>query len=266
MKRIKTVMICVFAVAAVLGLRAAAAHSKVAPEKRTETYAGLAADGQAVYCALEDALASKTGFAVCPIGGFYPLPALDAQWRQLQSDALDAYRCDHPEEIRLSGVACVNLPLLNWAVVWPCHSNALTDAQADQGLAAAEQLCQSLEGLSQDRQVEELYRHLTSTVTYCAQDDGDHTLYGALVEQEACCQGVAGTMAWCLTRLGVPNQTVLATMPSGAGHAWNRVQLDGEWYELDATWDLGRTEENWLYYLGQQLHPDAAVFSGKEAA
>ena len=28
-----------------------------------------------------------------------------------------------------------------------------------------------------------------------------------------------------------------------AGHAWNMVQLDGEWYHIDATWgDLGKTE------------------------
>ncbi|MDO5477216.1 MAG: transglutaminase domain-containing protein [Eubacteriales bacterium] len=78
-------------------------------------------------------------------------------------------------------------------------------------------------------------------------DDYAHTAYGALVEDSAgnpggaLCDGYALAYEYLLQSAGIP-----ATMVCGyAGasendtekHAWNLVQLDGDWYEVDATWD-----------------------------
>jgi transglutaminase/protease-like cytokinesis protein 3 len=42
--------------------------------------------------------------------------------------------------------------------------------------------------------------------------------------------------------------TGMATNESGNEefHAWNRVLVDGEYYELDATWDAGKEEYEYL--------------------
>ena len=62
----------------------------------------------------------------------------------------------------------------------------------------------------------------------------DHNLRGALLEGTAVCDGYAKTYALTLRRLGITG--VLVTSKD-IGHAWNMVELDGNWYQVDCTWD-----------------------------
>lgn len=56
--------------------------------------------------------------------------------------------------------------------------------------------------------------------------------YGLLVEGKVVCMGYANTFQLFMDLLDIPCVTV-----TGDGHAWNLVQLDGEWYGVDVTWD-----------------------------
>lgn len=60
--------------------------------------------------------------------------------------------------------------------------------------------------------------------------------YGALVQGTAVCNGYAEAMALLLSCVGVENDFMTGTA-DGELHAWNRVCLDGKWYQVDATWD-----------------------------
>ena len=62
----------------------------------------------------------------------------------------------------------------------------------------------------------------------------DHNLRGALLEGTAGCDGYAKTYALTLRKLGITG--VLVTSKD-IGHAWNMVELDGNWYQVDCTWD-----------------------------
>ncbi len=62
----------------------------------------------------------------------------------------------------------------------------------------------------------------------------DHNLRGALLEGTAVCDGYAKTYALVLRKLGITG--VLVTSKD-IGHAWNMVELDGNWYQVDCTWD-----------------------------
>ena len=62
----------------------------------------------------------------------------------------------------------------------------------------------------------------------------DHNLRGALLEGTAVCDGYAKTYALTLRKLGITG--VLVTSRD-IGHAWNMVELDGNWYQVDCTWD-----------------------------
>ena len=62
----------------------------------------------------------------------------------------------------------------------------------------------------------------------------DHNLRGALLEGTAVCDGYAKTYALTLRKLGITG--VLVTSKD-IGHAWNIVELDGNWYQVDCTWD-----------------------------
>ncbi len=63
-----------------------------------------------------------------------------------------------------------------------------------------------------------------------------YTAYGALVNGRAVCEGYAGAMRLLLRGAGIPVRKV-SGRSEGELHAWNAVQLGGEWYHLDPTWN-----------------------------
>ncbi|MDR2752759.1 MAG: hypothetical protein LBB50_00430 [Oscillospiraceae bacterium] len=67
------------------------------------------------------------------------------------------------------------------------------------------------------------------------------SVYGALVERRASCEGYARAMLLLLElqgmRVGVLTGDARNAEGVVGGHAWNKVCVDGQWYHLDATWD-----------------------------
>ncbi|MBO4394816.1 MAG: leucine-rich repeat protein [Eubacterium sp.] len=59
------------------------------------------------------------------------------------------------------------------------------------------------------------------------------TAYGPMVENSGVCIGISLMAKILLDDLGVPTYIVTSDT-----HAWNMVCIDGEYYELDCTWDL----------------------------
>lgn len=95
-----------------------------------------------------------------------------------------------------------------------------------------------------------IYRWLTRNVAYDwrHQDPSRHTPrdsygpYGALVNGEAVCLGFATAFQLLMDMLDIECITVVgAAFNSSESHAWNMVKLNGEWYCVDATWDMGRS-------------------------
>lgn len=66
---------------------------------------------------------------------------------------------------------------------------------------------------------------------YCA------TAYGCLVENEANCEGYAKAFDLLASRMGLESVLVTGTTDDGENHAWNQVKVDGNWYNIDVTWD-----------------------------
>ena len=64
----------------------------------------------------------------------------------------------------------------------------------------------------------------------------NNTAYGALVLNEAYCDGYAYAMKLLLERVGIEAYAVYGTA-DGVGHVWNLVNIDGDYYNLDALWD-----------------------------
>ena len=74
-----------------------------------------------------------------------------------------------------------------------------------------------------------------------------HTAYGALVansrgeENRAVCDGYSYAYEYLLQKAGI-RSTVIAGRAgddeeTAGPHSWNLVELDGQWYEVDATWN-----------------------------
>lgn len=63
-----------------------------------------------------------------------------------------------------------------------------------------------------------------------------HTAYGALVEKAAYCDGYSSAYKILLDRCGIECIITEGTA-NGANHEWNVVKIDGEYYNVDVTWD-----------------------------
>lgn len=62
--------------------------------------------------------------------------------------------------------------------------------------------------------------------------------YGILVKEKGVCQAYAEATQLLLHLSGIESKIVVGTdKEKGENHAWNLVKLDGEWYQLDTTWD-----------------------------
>lgn len=51
------------------------------------------------------------------------------------------------------------------------------------------------------------------------------------------CSGYAKAMQYLCDQAGIDCMVITGTNKDGATHAWNKVKVDGEWYNLDCTWD-----------------------------
>lgn len=86
-----------------------------------------------------------------------------------------------------------------------------------------------------------LHDYLTTHCKYSenteqSADSDIYRAYGALVNQDAVCNGYAEALQLLFACVGIESKFVVGTA-DGVDHAWNLVKLDDRWYHLDATWD-----------------------------
>lgn len=79
----------------------------------------------------------------------------------------------------------------------------------------------------------------------CIYDDTDAysgTVYGTLINHISRCEGICKSFMWCMRELGVECMCVSGTPKWEtdavyAGHSWNIIKINGEYYQLDLTID-----------------------------
>lgn len=94
------------------------------------------------------------------------------------------------------------------------------------------------------------------------------TVYGAVVQGSAVCEGYARAMQLLLSYAGMQSRLVCGS-GQGSKHMWNAVRVDGAWYHLDATWDDSDTMRIYSYFnvpddvilLDHQIDPDYSSLS-----
>ena len=92
------------------------------------------------------------------------------------------------------------------------------------------------------------YRYVTGHCVYALSTPYCGTPYGALVEGRAKCDGTGKTMQWILEQMGIVCLSISgAPLDGGNGHQWNVAEIDGIFYDLDATADLGNQGDKLLY-------------------
>ncbi|TCT15259.1 transglutaminase superfamily protein [Bibersteinia trehalosi] len=126
------------------------------------------------------------------------------------------------------------------------------------------------EGMGQADIAYAMYNRLIKEVFYKEEGHPFHSV-GALVHQKAVCEGYSSAYRLLMDLLGIETQMVVsAVLPnSSMAHVWNRIKIDGQWYNVDATWDdnprlpfaLGAyflTSDNKFYF--NEKHPQPLSF------
>ncbi|GAA0076062.1 hypothetical protein UT300005_04400 [Clostridium sp. CTA-5] len=92
-----------------------------------------------------------------------------------------------------------------------------------------------------------------------------HTSYGALVNQIAVCDGYSKATMLLLNEYGIE-----AGIVTNDSHAWNYVNIDGNYYQTDLTWDDPTPETNKIMYKNfncsdsvmHKIHPWTSTLPG----
>ena len=131
------------------------------------------------------------------------------------------------------------------------EANYLTEefsskAEVDQAIAQIEQvknqILQNKTGNTYE-DIKMVHDYLVDSINYESSLSKQYiyNIYGALVNRECVCEGYARAFKYLLDELNIPCIMVIGTGTNSQGetenHAWNYVQLGGNWYAVDTTWD-----------------------------
>ena len=117
--------------------------------------------------------------------------------------------------------------------------------------------------------VAKLHDFICKKFTYVNADFYSHGIYGAICRRKAVCDGIAETFKLACDELGIASIIVKGEAFSSADgskpgpHAWNKVCINGVWYNMDATYDLSLSKGEFVrhdYYL---VSDDEIAFSHK---
>lgn len=88
-----------------------------------------------------------------------------------------------------------------------------------------------------------VYTWITANYTYVSGSDR-HSTYSGIIEMETVCQGFATSAYRLLREMGVSCRVI-----ANGYHGWNIVKIGKYYYNIDATWDVGLREQEWIYFL-----------------
>ena len=141
------------------------------------------------------------------------------------------------------------IPVVSYQVTFRYWEGVSTGTLAQWRNAAEEKtlhLASTLFALDMPDYMKELLIHdwLVNNNRYNTRDTSapeSHMAYSALVSGNPVCQGYAEAAMLLLNAAGIPTVYVDGDGTNSSGitesHAWNCVQIQGQWYNLDVTWD-----------------------------
>ena len=106
-------------------------------------------------------------------------------------------------------------------------------------------------------QVKYAHDYLTHTVDYDLNAEYSQTAFGAIVNRKCVCAGYSRAFQYMMQKMDIRCGYIsgFASTAQGSGaHAWNVVELNGEFYAMDVTWDdpVGAKADKYFYtYFNQ---------------
>lgn len=150
-------------------------------------------------------------------------------------------------------ISSIGINFTNYTITYTLTYYTTAEQETEMDTAVDNLLTElNVQSMSDYEAVRAIYDYICSNITYDHDnlENEDYTLkytaYAALMNKTAVCQGYANLFYRLALECGV-DARLISGIGNGGGHGWNIVELDGLYYDLDATWDAGRT--SWSYFL-----------------
>ena len=104
-----------------------------------------------------------------------------------------------------------------------------------------------LDGKSEYQKVRVIHDYICDNVNY-DYSYSKYSAYDALITGESVCQGYANLFYLMCDDAGL-NARLVTGIGNGGGHAWNIVEIDGGYYNIDTTWDGQSDTTRYTYFL-----------------
>ena len=131
----------------------------------------------------------------------------------------------------------------------------------------------NLEGKSTYEKIKSIYDYICDNVDYDYDGLADsnnsikYTAYSALINRKAVCEGYAVLFYRMCMDAGIPAR-IITGQGNGGAHAWNIVEINGYYYNVDVTWDGQDSETRHNYFLKNEAdfadHTRDAAYSTAE--
>ena len=129
------------------------------------------------------------------------------------------------------------------------YTTAEQEAEMDEAVdALLDEL--DVDDASDYKKIKAIYDYICANVAYDHEHKDDSTYtpmftaYAALINGTAVCQGYANLLYRLALELGVDARLIPGD--GGGPHGWNIVELKGQYYNVDSTWDTGKTEYDYF--------------------
>lgn len=110
-----------------------------------------------------------------------------------------------------------------------------------------------------ETQIRSVYEYIAQNVRYDSmiyEDFNVHSAYSAAIQGKAVCQGYSLLLYRLLQELGIKNRMIPGEA-GGISHVWNIVKMNGLWYNMDVTWDWGKSHDFQWLLKGSESFDDA---------
>lgn len=118
-----------------------------------------------------------------------------------------------------------------------CYSKEESEKRDRKIQAIASDIISKMDDNDSDyEKVKFIYEYIINTTDYDSDAEDNQNIYSVLVGKKSVCAGYAKTVQYLLNRIGMFCTYVVGTVGDGESHAWNIVECDGKYYNVDVTW------------------------------
>ena len=166
--------------------------------------------------------------------------------------------------IKVYGVLYMQEPELFWLTskkvvkgklwYWETDPELIASMQKDITAKASEVLAQA-DGKDTFGKLKVFHDYICLNNDFVKEEGFNQTIYGGFVKGTIQCEGYAKTMQYLCDMAGIESMVIVGSNEANDTHAWNVVKVDGEWYNLDCTWDdpilteVDKTNVRYRYFL-----------------